>query len=188
MLSKAPCLQTRPGLITSCRTSSWSDAEPFPSSGTQAHILQLRSADPPQGLSEAETPCRCSSASSARPWSSRILVMKRDMKLVQTVTAAADFGLLKLKHPKCILNSCLPVPSPATNAAPKHDISMCCGLATFLPNRLAVSCMTKSLEEMPPSTLRRRESEAEHSIPPQFTWLGEYQRNTHCRNALPIKA
>lgn len=50
----------------------------------------------------------------------------------------------------------LPTPSPATNAAPKHDISVCCGLATFLPNKLAVSCMTKSLEETPPSTLRER--------------------------------
>lgn len=30
-------------------------------------------------------------------------------------------------------------------------------LATFLPNRSAVSCITKSLEETPPSTLRPKE-------------------------------
>lgn len=89
---------------------------------------------------------------------------------------------------ECISDPGLPAPSPATNAAPKHDISTCCGLATFLPNRLAVSCMTKSLEETPPSTLRGRESSAEHSITPQLTSQGEFQRNTHCSNALPIKA
>lgn len=89
---KSCCLHRRPELITSCRTSSWSGAEPSPTSGRQVDILQSRCRNPPLRLPVAKTPCRSSSASSARPWFSRILVTKGDMKLTQTLTAPAVSG------------------------------------------------------------------------------------------------
>lgn len=93
---------------------------------------------------------------------------------------------------ECTADAGLPAPSPATNAAPKHDISTCCGLATFLPNRLAVSCMTKSLDETPPSTLREREQGwALNYTTTHFAGrVSKTHTHTHahCGNALPIKA
>lgn len=76
-------------------------------------------------------------------------------------------------------SACIPTPSPAMKAAPKHDISQFWGLATFLPNRSAVSCMTKSLEETPPSILRQKGRKTAHSITLQLTLLQQYQRNIH---------
>lgn len=77
---------------------------------------------------------------------------------------------------------CSPTPSPATKAAPKHDISTCCGLATFLPNRSAVSCMTKSLDETPPSTLAGTER---HSGRLDYKPGWNNIRGTHAHNVSP---
>lgn len=110
---KSRCLHRLPELITSCRTSSWSGAEPSPTSGRQVDILQSRCGKPPRGLPEAKTPCRSSSASSARPWFSRILVTKGDMKLAQTLTAPAVSGCNETETCFCMrdVRNAFPIPA-----------------------------------------------------------------------------
>lgn len=62
----------------------------------------------------------------------------------------------------------LPTPRPATKAAPRQDISWCCSLDNFLPNKSAVSCMTKSLAETPPSTLRQGKNQTHTHRPLKY--------------------
>lgn len=110
---KSRCLHRRPEVITSCRTSSWSGAEPSPTSGRPVDILQPRCGNPPRGLPEAKTPCRSNSASSAHPWFSRILVTKGDMKLAQTLTAPAVSGFNETETCFCMrdVRNAFPIPA-----------------------------------------------------------------------------